>query len=329
MITPPSPDTLAGAHDALVCDIDGVVVAGPTAIAHAVDVLNSLPIPVVFATNNASRTPAAVGEHLRAHGVVVEDDQVVTSSLAAARELAARLPAGAEVMAVGGEGVSASLRAVGLTPVTKGEPAAVVQGYGPDVTATDLAEAAHAVRAGAAWVATNIDRTLPTDRGPAPGNGALVAAVRSCVDVDPEVIGKPHPPMYRLAASALGVATDRVLAVGDRLETDIEGAVATGMPGVLVLTGVHGLADAAAAPVERRPTYVIADLRGLLQPYPPGRTEGVWCLRGEAGARVVDGRLEVRGVGLDADRAALDAVWAAVDGGLLDGGQAGLAMTSR
>ncbi|KRE37243.1 hydrolase [Janibacter sp. Soil728] len=311
---------LAARFDGVVCDLDGVVYAGPGAIEHAADALNALTIPVVFATNNASRSPHDVGEHLRRLGLRACDEAVLTSSLAAARILARDLPSGSRVMAVGGPGVAEALRAVGLHPLTPGAdgpPAAVLQGYGAEVTAAELGEAAHAIRAGARWVATNDDPTLPTESGPAPGNGALVAAVRLAVDVDPEVVGKPHPPMYEMAAEVLGAHPARVIAVGDRLGTDIRGAVATGMAGVLVLTGVHGPADAAAAPVDRRPDYVVKDLRGLHEHYPEAQREGDWCVRGGARARVAEGRLSVDGDGMDAIRASLDAVWAAADGGQL------------
>lgn len=332
-MTLPAPGgPLVGEYDAIICDIDGVVVAGAAAVPHAVEALGALDVPVVFATNNASRTPGQVAEHLRDLGVTVTEEDVLTSSLAAAQVLADRYPPGSEVLAVGGEGVGTSLRAVGLTPLTpgtKGAPVAVLQGYGTQVTAAELGEAACAIRGGAQWVATNTDLTLPTDRGPLPGNGSLVAAVRNCVDVDPEVIGKPHPPMYRLAARHLGLATDRVLAIGDRLETDIEGAVATGMDGALVLTGVHGISDAAAAPARRRPTHVIEDLRGLEVPYPPAEQHEGWALRGRARARVVDGVLEAEGSGIDADRACLDAVWAGVDAGLITSTDAGRLVASR
>lgn len=308
----------------LVCDLDGVVYRGAQAVPHAVEVLESLEHPVVYATNNASRTPADVAEHLRSLGLHLEDRDVATSSTAAATVLARSLPTGTPVLAVGGDGVRAALEAAGLAPVTPGEfrrgrhVRAVVQGYGPAVTAADLGEAAYAVQGGARWVATNVDATLPTDRGQAPGNGSLVGAVRNAVDVDPEVMGKPHPPMYAIAAQHLGLAPAEVLALGDRLETDIAGAVATGTGGALVLTGVHDWADAAAASRELRPDHVITDLRGLLEPYPDSRDDGGWAVRGAAAARVGDEGVETRGGGQDVLRAALDALWSAADEGVVD-----------
>lgn len=325
-------DGLAARYDGLVCDLDGVVYAGAGAIDHATASLNALAIPVVYATNNASRSPHDVGEHLRSLGLHARDEAILTSSLAAAMVLARDLAPGSQVTALGGPGVAHALRAVGLCPLAPGDdgrPSAVLQGYGPRVTAADLGEAAHAIRAGARWMATNDDPTLPTERGPAPGNGSLVAAVRLAVDVDPEVIGKPHPPMYEMAADVLGTDPARVLAVGDRLGTDIRGAVATGMAGVLVLTGVHGPADAAAAGTDRRPDYVVEDLRALHQGYPEAQRYGDWFVRGDARARVAAGRLFAEGEGMDVVRASLDAVWAAVDGGRLRGEDAGRLLTNR
>ncbi len=141
----------------------------------------------------------------------------------------------------------------------------MLQGYGPAVTASDLAEAAYAVQAGATWVATNTDGTLPTDRGVAPGNGSLVAAVERAVGTPPHLVaGKPAPPLYLLCAQRLDLPAGRLLAVGDRLDTDIEGAVAAGMDSLLVLTGVDDLRACLEAPAHRRPTWVAPDLRALL-----------------------------------------------------------------
>jgi hypothetical protein len=144
----------------------------------------------------------------------------------------------------------------------------VLQGYGSDVDWTDLAEAAYAVQAGALWVATNIDSTLPTGRGIAPGNGALVGAVRQAVDVDPVVVGKPQTPIYELSVAVLGTSIERTLAIGDRLDTDITGATAAGMTSLFVLGGVHRWADLVGAERASRPRYVATDLRSLHAPYP-------------------------------------------------------------
>ena len=267
-MTPPG--ALVARYAAVVCDLDGVVYRGPTAVPHAVEVLGGLDVPVLYATNNASRSPADVATHLRDLGLACTPDAVATSSQAGAWLLADRLAAGSPVLAVGGAGVSAALAEAGLRPVLPADAthtpvAAVLQGYGPAVTATDLAEAAYAVEGGATWVATNTDGTLPTDRGVAPGNGSLVAAVERAVGHPPHLVaGKPAPPLYQLCAGRLELPVDRLLAVGDRLDTDIEGAVAAGMDSLLVLTGVDDLRACLEAPPQRRPTWVAPDLRALV-----------------------------------------------------------------
>ena len=265
-----SAGSLVARYAAVVCDLDGVVYRGPSAVPHAVEVLGSVSVPVLYATNNASRSPDDVAAHLRELGLACTPEAVATSSQAGAWLLADRLPAGSRVLAVGGAGVATALTEAGLARVRPVDAAdvtvdAVLQGYGPDVTASDLAEVAYAVQAGATWVASNTDGTLPTDRGVAPGNGSLVAAVERAVGAPPHLVaGKPGPPLYLLCAQRLDLPPGRLLAVGDRLDTDIEGAVAAGMDSLLVLTGVDDLRACLEAPANRRPTWVAPDLRGLL-----------------------------------------------------------------
>ena len=262
--------SLVSRYSAVVCDLDGVVYRGPTAVPGAVEALRALDVPVLYATNNASRPPEEVADHLRDLGLPCTPDAVATSSQAGAWLLSERVPVGSAVLAVGGGGVALALAEVGLRPVlpddaaTAGPVAAVLQGYGPQVRAVDLAEAAYAVQGGALWVATNTDTTLPTDRGVAPGNGSLVGAVANAVGRGPDVVaGKPRPPLYLLCAERLGVEPNSVLAVGDRLDTDIEGAVAAGIDSLLVLSGVDDLRACLEAPAHRRPTWVSPDLSAL------------------------------------------------------------------
>lgn len=257
------------AYRALVCDLDGVVYRGPEAVPHAVESLTSFGGRVLYATNNASRSPTDVADHLRELGLAAAAADVVNSSQAAAWLLTSRLETGAQVLVIGGPGVATAVREKGFVPVRPGEPAdavdAVVQGYGPDVRAADLAEAAYAVQRGALWVATNTDATLPTDRGVAPGNGSLVAAVEQAVGRPPDLVaGKPEAAIYELCGERLGLPTTELLAVGDRLDTDIAGANALGMDSLIVLTGVDDLATIVAAPVASRPTWVATDLRALV-----------------------------------------------------------------
>ncbi len=270
----PAPRTeqaLTREHDVELLDLDGVVYRGPAALPHAAACLSAARqqgMRLAFVTNNAARSPAAVAAHLGELGVDVEPAEVATSAQAGARLAAERVPAGARVLAVGGPGVAAALEAVGLRPCRPGDGqdtdavAAVMMGFGPDVSWRDLAAASYAIQNGAVLIATNTDRTIPTAHGIAPGNGTLVAAVRAATGAEPLVAGKPFPPLMSYAIAQCGA--ERPLVVGDRLDTDIEGAHALGLPSLLVLTGVTGVAELLRAAPEQRPTYLAADLRGLL-----------------------------------------------------------------
>jgi len=322
--------TLLDSYEALVCDLDGVVYRGPAAVPHAIEALRSCGLRVLYATNNASRTPGTVAAHLTGLGLQAGPDDVVTSAQAGAHYLAEHLPAGSTVLGVGGDGIVEALTQQGLRAVPVADArsngdhpwAAVLQGYGADLTAADLAEAAYAVQAGALWVATNTDRTLPTDRGTAPGNGTLVAAVEAAVGRPPVVVGKPHAPLYLLCADRVHHDPADLLAVGDRLDTDIAGAVETGMDSVLVLTGVDSATTLAVAPREMRPTYLLEDLRGLRTAYRPAVAgpHGWWeC--GEHRRRITSAGWEAEGEGasrIERLRAAVAAVHQALDGGEID-----------
>lgn len=322
--------SLVADFDGIVCDLDGVIYRGHAVVPYAVEsVLSAIAagVLVVYATNNASRSPAEVSDHLDSLGLPGPQSRVVTSAQAGAQYVAARCPPGSRVLAVGGPGVSLALLEVGLIPVLAQAAApdqqlvAVLQGYGAQVAWTDLAEAAYAVQAGALWVATNIDSTLPTDRGVAPGNGALVGAVRQAVATDPVVVGKPHTPLYDLSVSVLGTSTDRTLAVGDRLDTDISGAVAAGMDSLFVFGGVHRWADIVGVGQSARPRFVAMDLRALHLAYEPPVQDLAdprrWVC-GQAKASVSEsGDLVMAQTGglSERVRAALAALWHAGDSG--------------
>jgi HAD superfamily hydrolase (TIGR01450 family) len=276
-----SPEPLCAAYDVALLDLDGVVYRGEAPVpgaAEAIAAARANGMRVAFVTNNASRTPAAVAAHLAAVGVPAVADDVVTAAQAAATLLGTLVPAGAPVLVTGGEGLRVALseRGFALVASADDEPAAVVQGYAPDLGYADLAEAALAVRAGAVWVATNLDATIPTARGELPGNGALVALVAHATRRRPDAsAGKPERALHDEAVRRCGAR--HPLVVGDRLDTDIEGANRAGCDSLLVLTGVTDEAALRAAPPSRRPTFVARDLGALLVPYPPD--DGLDALR--------------------------------------------------
>lgn len=274
-------------HDVLLADLDGTLYRGAEAVPGAVEAIRgaaSRGVRTVYVTNNASRRPSDVATHLAELGFPAAEADVVTSSQAAADMLAEQLAPGAAVLVVGTDALAAEITRVGLT-VTKEASAAtaVVQGHSPDTGWRTLAEATVALRAGAVWVACNLDPTLPTERGPLPGNGSMVAALRMASGREPQVAGKPAPELVQ--ASIRRTGAERPLMIGDRLDTDIEGGRVAGMPSLLVLTGVSDAAELLAAPPVRRPDYIAADLAALTRDpaeLAPGSRPG-WTVQGGTG----------------------------------------------
>lgn len=252
-------------HDGLLLDLDGTVWQGGEAIPYAVEEISDAGIPAIYITNNASRGAGEVAQMLRAVGLEADERDVLTSAQAALSLADAHLAPGDPVLVVGAPAFKDLVSQAGYRVVDSANerPRAVLHGHSPDTGWRELSEAALAIRGGAAYLASNLDTTLPMQRGLMVGNGSMVAAVTSATGVVPESAGKPEPAMFLQAASARSLA--RPLAVGDRLDTDIQGAVAAGIPALHVLTGVSGPLALIEAPKEQRPTYIAEDLRGLRQ----------------------------------------------------------------
>ena len=288
---------LAGQFDTLLFDLDGVIYVGPHAVRHATHVVTAMQarkITCAYVTNNAFRTPGAVAEHLTDLGFTCNADDVVTSPQAAVPLLADRIPAGSRVLVVGGEGIMQILREAGYVPVTtlEDDPQAVIQGFSPEMTWRDLAEASYAVAAGLPWIATNPDLTFPTPRGIAPGNGSMVRLVSTATGREPDAVaGKPEPPLLKEALRRTGARA--ALMVGDRLDTDISAGHRVGIPSLLVMTGVTSARDLLQAQGDERPDFVGSDLRVLQRPYPQVSVtvESATCQ--EARAWVREGALEL------------------------------------
>ncbi len=308
---------LAVDYDLAMLDLDGVVYIGGRAVPGAADWLaraRAAGQRLAFVTNNASRPADAVAAHLRELGVHADTGDVVTSAQAAARMLRDRWAEGSRVALLGGAGLDAALRAEGLVPVQVGEPAeALVSGYGPDVLWREVMRAAVLVRDGLPWVASNTDLTIPTAFGTAPGHGVLVGLLREFSGVEPEVAGKPQRPL--LDETIRRVGGTRPLMVGDRLDTDIDGAVNVGCDSLLVMTGVTDLEQLVAVEAGRRPTYVAADLGGLLEAQPAPEATGPGVSVGGWHADVRSDRLVVEGGGTTSDwwRAVAEAGWLHLD----------------
>jgi glycerol 3-phosphatase-2 len=303
--------TLAQEHDCLLLDLDGTVFRGHELTEGAVEALEKTPGRALFVTNNASRSAGEVAAHLQDLGLQADEDDVVTSAQSAAHVLANQLTPGSRVLIVGTESLAAEIAAVGLTPVRlyEDQPDAVVQGHSPDTAWADLAEAALAIRAGAVWVAANVDATLPTERGLLPGNGSMVAALKAATDADPQVAGKPAPTLMLDALARGDFRTP--LVVGDRLNTDIAGANAAELPSLMVLTGVNSARDAVFAVPEQRATFIGHDLRALHQDAQDlvVGPQAAWQVDTDGSTLTVSTSQSDGGDGLSIVRAVAHAVW--------------------
>jgi 4-nitrophenyl phosphatase len=245
---------------AVLFDLDGVVYVGSTPLpgAQAVfDWLDERARPYCLVTNNSTRTPRQYQDKMQGMGIRVPLHSIFTSALATAEYLKKRYPGGAPVYVIGEAGVSEALADAGFW-ADEQHPTLVCVGLDQGLTYAKLRSACLAIRAGAAFIATNPDRTLPTEAGLVPGNGATLAALATATDVTPVVIGKPSRTMIDLAIERIGARREDVAIIGDRLDTDIEAVAAAGITTVLVLTGVHQLSDVPRFPVA--PDYIVDDL---------------------------------------------------------------------
>ena len=305
--------------DLILADLDGVVYAGDGAIPHAVESLTRARAdrPLGYITNNASRRDSVVAGHLTGLGLETQPHEVVTSPQAAVRLLRDRVPEGATVLVVGGDGLVYELEKAGFTVTRSADdrPAAVVQGFAPEVGWAQLAEAAYALalpedQGGIPWIATNTDWTIPQARGIAPGNGTLVSAVHTAVGRLATVAGKPERPIFDEAVARFGAR--HPLFIGDRLDTDIAGAQAAGIDSVLVLTGIDRPKHVLAAPTVSRPTFIVGDLRELHEPYPETIVKGDVTTVGGASVRIDGPDVHILSAGdrpIDLVRAGAAAIW--------------------
>jgi 4-nitrophenyl phosphatase len=260
---------------ALIIDMDGVLWHGNQAIAGLTDffqTLRGLNLRFILATNNASHTPQQYVQKLADMGVTVDVEEIMTSAMATAMYLAEQMnPAETRVFVVGEDGATQALLEQGFTltglyeingETSKGADV-VVCGKDHTINWDKLATATLNIRAGAKFIGTNGDNTLPTELGLIHGNGAILAALQTATGVSPTIIGKPEPIMYQQAIARLGADLAETIAIGDKLETDILGAVRTGIRSLMVLTGVSTEADLKTS--EYQPTWVMQDIRAVTE----------------------------------------------------------------
>ncbi|MBK8814065.1 MAG: HAD family hydrolase [Methylococcaceae bacterium] len=260
---------------ALIIDMDGVLWHGNQAIDGLTDFFQTLRdknLRFILATNNASSTPQQYVEKLAGMGVTVELEDIMTSAMATAMYLAEHMdPKHTRIFLIGEDGAKQALLDKGFTltgiyeldsETTKGADV-VVSGQDHGINWDKLATATLNIRAGAKFIGTNGDTTLPTERGLTHGNGAILAALEAATGVSPLIIGKPEPIMYRQAMAKLGSGLNETIAIGDKLETDILGAIRTGIRSLMVMTGVSTAEDLKAS--DYQPTWVMNDIRAVTE----------------------------------------------------------------
>ncbi|RRR67045.1 MAG: HAD-IIA family hydrolase [Candidatus Viridilinea halotolerans] len=251
---------------AVLFDMDGVLYRGQQVLEGVTELLHFLDtsgIAYACVTNNAALTPQQYEAKLAAMGIQMSATRVITSALVTGHYLRRHYPQGTRVFVVGMDGLREALFADGYFVADDVLPELVVQGADFQLTYETLRKATLFIRGGAVFIATNPDKTFPAEEGLIPGSGAVTAALVAASDVRPVVIGKPAPTMFLIAAELLGATPEHTLVIGDRLDTDIGGALAAGMPSVLVLTGVSGRSEAEAGPII--PQMIMPDLTALLK----------------------------------------------------------------
>jgi 4-nitrophenyl phosphatase len=249
---------------AVLFDMDGVLYRGnsPLPGVHTMlEFCEQRGIAYACITNNATRTREQYGRKLAAMDIPIAPERVFTSSLITSRYLREHYPRGTTIYAIGMEGLHDALFHDGYFVPDETAPQLVVQGADFTLTYEKLKTGCLAIRRGARFVATNLDRTFPSEEGLVPGAGSLVAALQAATDTEPLVVGKPQPTMFRVALDMLGSTPDTTLVIGDRLDTDIAGARNAGLRSALVLTGVSERAMLQESP--HQPDAVFDDLTAL------------------------------------------------------------------
>lgn len=320
---------LAQQYQLALLDLDGVVYRGKEAVAYAADSIQAAQhagMAIEYTTNNSSRFQQVVADQLKGFGLDVEPWQVITSSVVAARMVAKRVSAGARVLVLGADHLREEVIKAGLTIVEQASdnPEAVIQGWYPDMTWTMLAELSYAVENGATYFTTNRDLTIPREFGIAPGCGSMIQAVVNATGTEPVAsAGKPEAYMYDEARELNAtqgtqmVSVEASLAIGDRLDTDIEAGNCGGYDSLAVLTGVTNPHEIMLAPEHLRPTYVVRDLRGLLEamPEPTNQGNSRWSCA-SASSWLEDKVIKVSDVtDINAVRAAVCLAWQLADSG--------------
>ena len=247
----------------VVIDMDGVLWRGDQPLPGLegfFEFLRRQDITFTLATNNASLTPDEYARKLAGFGVDVPLPTILTSALVVASYLADVAPPASSVFMIGEDGLQQALESEGFA-IQNEDVDYVVIGWDRKISYQKLTTAALLIHRGAEFIGTNPDVTYPTERGPAVGNGAILAAVEAATGVSPIITGKPEPQMYEEALRRMGATTEATAMIGDRIETDIAGAARVGLTTVLTLSGISTADDVASSSI--RPDVICDNIASL------------------------------------------------------------------
>lgn len=256
--------TLEPCLKAIILDMDGVLWKGDQPIGDLPAIFHRIHqagLKVMFATNNALNPLAYYRDKLNHFGLHVDSDQIINSAMAVCHLLKQDYPSGGSVYVVASQGTREYLAENGYTHAEE-NVIAVIVGLDKAFSYEKLARANRLIRRGARFYATNPDPTFPMPGEVAPGAGSVIAAVQTASQTMPIYAGKPSPTMYAMALKQLELHPEQVLAVGDRLDTDILGGQRAGCRTALVLSGIHQMAD--LAQWSPAPDLVAPDLDTLI-----------------------------------------------------------------
>lgn len=254
-------------YHALLLDMDGVLYRGHErmpGVAELFAFCDAHGIKTACITNNATMTPAQFADKLAGMGITYPARNIINSPIGTRLWLETQAPRGTKLFCIGMNGLRTALFDDGYFVESADAPAFVVVGLDTEVTYAKLRQACLLINAGARFIGTNPDVSLPVAEGLVPGCGAQLAFLQAATGVVPFIIGKPGATMFHIAITQLQCDATRTIAVGDRLDTDIAGSLAAGLTSGLVLTGVATRADVAVATPEQTPHVVYADLPELV-----------------------------------------------------------------
>jgi len=245
-------------------DMDGVLVHENSALPGASDLIQQWRdegTPFLVLTNNSIFTPRDLAARLRASGLDVPEESIWTSALATADFLKSQMPGGSAFV-IGEAGMTTALHEAGFI-MTDTDPDYVVVGETRSYSFDAITKAIRLIGKGARFIATNPDATGPSAEGPLPATGAITAMISKATGMDPYVVGKPNPMMFRSAMNRIGAHSENTAMIGDRMDTDIVAGIEAGLHTILVLTGISDQSEIDRYPF--RPDEILTGVQELVK----------------------------------------------------------------